>query len=96
MSGAADYVTGYASRRYELLEDLAEAADRTPKGPKRDVAIAEYLEALRAVAEQRAAEAHGRPTLPTPGRRRITRKRVQRVRKARVRRPRVAPKKVAA
>ncbi|WP_280389862.1 hypothetical protein [Nocardia wallacei] len=56
--GAADYMTGYASRKFELIENLYERAYLTYyKDPRaQEKAIDDYVKALRNVAAERAIE----------------------------------------
>lgn len=45
--------SGYASRLYEHVEDLAETADWAPRGKKQDAAVDRYLEGLHAICRLR-------------------------------------------
>jgi hypothetical protein len=56
--GAADYMTGFASRKFELIEDLYERAYLTYyKDPRaQEQAIRDYLKALANVTAERAIE----------------------------------------
>ncbi|MET8430101.1 hypothetical protein [Nocardia sp. NPDC004860] len=59
MNRRGDHVYGYASRRYELLEDLAEKADWAgPKGSDQaEKALQDFLMGLHSLARLRAHEA---------------------------------------
>ncbi|MFC4373324.1 hypothetical protein ACFO5K_04345 [Nocardia halotolerans] len=45
---------GYNHKLYYRVEDLAEIADYTTRGPKQDAAVDRYLEALHAICAHRS------------------------------------------
>ena len=48
--------SGYNSKLYYRVEDLAEIADYTPRGPAHDAAVDRYVRALNAICAQRTLE----------------------------------------
>ncbi len=55
---------GYTHKLYHRVEDLAEIADTTPRGPRHDAAVDAYVRALNAICAQRTLE-DWRPELDT-------------------------------
>ncbi|MEV6219912.1 hypothetical protein [Nocardia sp. NPDC051833] len=47
---------GYNHKLYYRVEDLAEIADTTPRGPRHDAAVDAYVRALNAICAQRTRE----------------------------------------
>lgn len=47
---------GYNHKLYYRVEDLAEIADTTPRGPRHDAAVDAYVRALHAICAQRTHE----------------------------------------
>ncbi|MFD6400770.1 hypothetical protein [Nocardia sp. NPDC060249] len=48
--------SGYSSKLYRRVEDLAEIADYTPRGPRHDAAVDDYVRALHSICAQRTLE----------------------------------------